>query len=98
MEQLNIDGMEPVSTEPTVSPRKGKQQTRGDYYGIKPNALARNARAKLAKMRVKLEKLHEPWLEADPMLEQVTARVQEAIEALAQQFTDSAEYMNETME
>ena len=95
MEQLSIYGVEPV---PDGLARKTKLSTRGEYYGIKAASLARVSRGKLAKMRAKIERLHEPWLEADPILEQVTARVLEAVDALSQQFLDSAEYMNEPME
>ena len=98
MEQLDICGIEPAPARDNPSLRKTKQPTRGDYYGIKPNALARDARAKLMKMRAKIEKLPEPWLDTDPMLEQATARAVEALNALAQQFADSAEYLNEGME
>lgn len=98
MEQLHICDVEPLPAKDIASSRKDKLPTRGEYYGIKPNALSRDARAKLTKMRTKLEKLPEPWLDMDPMLEQATARALDALAALAQQFADSAEYLNEPME
>ena len=98
MEQLIISGVEPAPAKERASSRKPKQPTRGDYYGIKPNALARDARAKLAKMRRKLEKLPEPWLDTDPMLDQAITRALDALAALAQQFANSAEYLSKQME
>lgn len=97
MEQLSICGVEP-KPETVAKHRKAKLATRGEYYGIKAGALARDAKVKLDKMRVKLEKLQQPWLEVDPMIEQAMTRTLEAFDELAKQFADSADYMNEVME
>ena len=78
-------------------PRK-KQNTRAAQYGIKANALARDAIAKLERMREKVRKLQEPWGEADPMIETATDATASAIDDLIKQYKDSAEYMNETIE
>lgn len=97
MEQLSICGVEPKPQE-VARGRKIKQSTRGEYYGINAGPLARDAKIKLTKMRVKLEKLSQPWLDADPMIEQAMTRTLEAFDALAKQFAESAEYMNEAMD
>lgn len=97
MEQLNICGVE-AKPQAVASSRKARQATRGEFYGIKANALAHAANVKLAKMRIKLEKLQEPWLDADPMIEQALARALDGLDDLAKQFNDSAEYMNEAMD
>jgi hypothetical protein len=96
MEQLSISGVEPAPKK--VRRKREAQATRGEYYGIKASVLARDAKIKLAKMRVKIERLQEPWADADPMIEQAVARAVEALDALVKQFADSAEYMNEAMD
>lgn len=94
MEQMSISGVEPAPKKV----RRKREATRGDYYGIKASVLARDAKIKIAKMRVKIERLQEPWADADPMIEQAVAHAVEALDALAKQFSDSAEYMNEAMD
>lgn len=96
MEQMNISGVEPAPKK--VRRKREVQATRGDYYGIKAGVLARDAKIKIAKMRVKIDRLQEPWADADPMIEQAVAHAVEALDALAKQFSDSAEYMNEAMD
>lgn len=78
-------------------PRTPKN-TRASEYGIKPNALARDAIAKLERMRAKIVKLQEPWAEADPMIETATDQATTAVDALIKQYKDSAEYLNEPTE
>lgn len=96
MEQMSISGVEPA---PKNAQRKRRgMATRGDYYGIKANLLVRDAKIKIAKMRAKIERLQEPWNEADQMIEAAVAQVTEALDALVKQFDDSAEYMNEAMD
>lgn len=73
------------------------QDTRAAYYGIKASALAREAEAKLSKIRDKLTKLQEPWAEVDPMIESATEHALQAVDALLKQYKDSAEYLNEPM-
>ena len=77
---------------------KQRQDTRAAYYGIKASALARTAEAKLTKLRIKIAKMQEPWLEADSMIEASTDKVLQALDELIKQYKDSAEYMNETMD
>jgi len=96
MEQLSISGVEPAPKK--ASRKREAKLTRGDYYGIKASVLAREAKIKVAKMRVKIERLQEPWADADPMIEQAVAHAVEALDALVKQFVDSAEYMNEAMD
>lgn len=96
MEQMSISGIEPAPK--MVRRKREAKATRGDYYGIKASALARDAKIKIAKMRVKIERLQEPWVEADQMIEAAVAQAVQALDALAKQFDDSAEYMNETMD
>ena len=78
-------------------PRTTKN-TRATQYGIKANALARDAVAKLERMRAKLIKLQEPWAEADPMIETATDQATAAVDDLIKQYKDSAEYLNEPMD
>ena len=96
MKQLTISDVKPRPI--TFRSRKETSSTRGDYYGIKAKALARDAKLKLAKIRAKVELLQEPWVEADPMIEQAVARAVTALNDLMKQFADSAEYMNESMD
>lgn len=60
--------------------------------------MARDAKTKLGKMRIKIEKLQEPWLDADPMIEQAVAKVLGSFDDLIKQLDDSVEYMNESMD
>lgn len=96
MEQMNIHGVEPIPKK--VRRKREKVNTRGDYYGINATVLARDARIKIGKMRVKIERLQEPWADADPMVETAVGQVVEALDALLKQIDDSAEYMNEAMD
>lgn len=75
-----------------------RQDTRAAYYGIKASALAREAKVKLTKLRVKIAKMQEPWMEADSMIEASTEKVLQAVDELIKQYQDSAEYMNEPMD
>lgn len=72
--------------------------TRAAQHGIKPNALARDAIAKLGRMRAKIVKLQEPWGESDPMIETATDGAVAGIDALIKQYKESAEYLNETID
>ena len=74
------------------------KETRGTYYGIKAAPLARDAKEKIAKIRAKIDKLQEPWAEADPMIESATNAALSALDDLAKQYQDSAEYLSEPME
>lgn len=78
---------------------KEVKQKRGDYYGItNAKALSRTTKAKLLGVRARIEKMAEPWAEADPMIESATQTALDAIDNLIKQYQDSAEYMNETMD
>ncbi len=74
------------------------KETRAGYYGIKATPLARDARSKIAKIREKINKLQEPWAEADPMIESATNAALSALDDLAKQYQESAEYLNEPMD
>lgn len=78
--------------------RTTKKETRAVYYSINATALARDARVKLGKMRIKIERLQEPWLEVDSMIEQSVAKALAAMDDLIKQFGESAEYMNEPID
>jgi hypothetical protein len=95
MDQLSITGIEPAPQN--VKRKRDVQTTRGYYYGIKASVLARDAKIKIAKIRVKISRLQEPWAESDPMIEEAVARAVAALDELTKQFTDSAAYMNEPM-
>lgn len=75
-----------------------RKETRGSYYGINGNALARDAESKLTKIRIKISKLQDPWVEADPVIETATNNVLQALDNLIKQYKDSAEYLREPME
>ena len=77
--------------------RKNTEGSRAAYYGINASALARDAQNKIAKIRLKLLQLQEPWIDCDPVLEKATEQVLAALDALNKQYSDSAEYMQEMM-
>jgi hypothetical protein len=76
-------------------PKREQIETRAKYYGINATALAKVAKTKLGKIRVQIEKLQEPWLETDPMIEEAVTKTLGAIDDLVKQFEESAAYMNE---
>lgn len=78
--------------------RKNMQDTRAAYYGINATALAKDAKTKLGKIRIKVAKLQEPWSEADPIIEKAVEQTLSAIDDLIRVFGESAEYLNEKMD
>lgn len=75
-----------------------KINSRATYYGIKATALARDTKKKLSSIRAKIDKLQEPWAEADPMIETATRNALQALDELVKQYEESAEYLNEAIE
>lgn len=78
--------------------KRQSKETRATFYGIKTSALARQAKAKIANIRAKIDKLQEPWVEADPMIETATNNALKALDDLVRQYEDSVEYLNEPIE
>lgn len=75
-----------------------RKETRGSYYGINATSLLHDAELKLAKIRIKISKLQEPWVEADPVIEIATNNALQALDDLIKQYKDSADYLREPME
>ncbi len=77
---------------------KPKQQTRADYYGVNANRLAKDTKAKIERIRTRIEQVQEPWMDFDQAVTSAVNEVIAALDKLKQTVAESADYLNESFE